>query len=206
MATEKQINANRANAKLSQGPTSEDGQLRAALNNFRHGLAVKTNEHFGILYDENQEKFDELLATLNAEYAPTNETETILVRHMAQHDWLRARALRYQSDLLFVGLKDLEEKKFALFLRYETTHEKAFHKAHNELQNLRKQEQNREIGFESQQLKQAAENRAVEAQILRREQFNFKKEAFERRQQAQEQRNVAVKTPPEPSVGREMAA
>ena len=79
-------------------------------------------------------------------------------------------------------------------------------KSLRELQNLRKQEQNREIGFESQRCKQAAEVRAVETQNLRREQFNFKKEVFERRQQAQERRNFALKTPPQPSVGLQQAA
>ena len=206
MATEKQINANRENAKLSQGPTSEAGLADAALNNFRHGLAVTTNEHFGILYNENKEKFDELLANLNTQYAPANETETILVRHMAQHDWLHARALRLQADCILEGPKDFQEKRFALFLRYGTTHRRAFYDALNQLLNLRKQEQNNEIGFESRRLKQAAETRAVEAQNLRREQFSFKKEVFESRQQAQQRRNVAVQTPPHPSIGLQQAA
>ena len=64
MATEKQIRANQANAKLSQGPVTEAGRIAAQLNAFRHGLAVKTNLHFGMLYEEKQEVFDEVLANL----------------------------------------------------------------------------------------------------------------------------------------------
>ncbi len=206
MATEKQIAANQANAKLSQGPVTDAGKIAAQINAFRHGLAVKTNLHFGMLYDENQEVFDELLANLNKDHAPTNETERLLVLHMAQHEWLRARALRLQADCVQHGEKSVEADKFALFMRYGTTHERGFHKSLNELQSLRKQERNMEIGIESQRLKQAVEIRAVESQNLRREQFEFKKEVFQTKQQAQARRNSAVQTPPSPSVGQKMVA
>jgi hypothetical protein len=199
MATEKQIAANQANAKLSHGPVTEAGRIAAELNAFRHGLAVKTHEHFGMLYDEKQEVFDELLSNLNKDHAPTNETESLLVRHMAQHEWLRARALRLQADCVQHGVKSVEADKFALFMRYQTTHERAFHASLNQLQSLRKQERNMEIGIESQRLKQAAEIRAVESQNLRREQFEFKKEVYQARK-------VAVKAPVVPSGGLKMAA
>ena len=106
---------------------------------------------------------------------------------MTESEWLRARALRLQAGSLEVGL----EKRFALFLRYETTHERAFYKALNELQSIRKQSHNREIGFESQKLKQAAETRAAEAlnvrkdaQILKREEFEFKKATAQMKKEA----------------------
>jgi len=70
---------------------------------------------------------------------------------------------------------NLNEKRLPLFIRYETTHERAFYRALKELQTLRKEKRNTEIGFESQKLKQAAETRASEAQTLRREQFEWKK-------------------------------
>jgi hypothetical protein len=70
---------------------------------------------------------------------------------------------------------NLNEKRLPLFIRYETTHERAFYRALKELQTLRKEKRNIEIGFESQKLKQAAEARASEAQTLRREQFEWKK-------------------------------
>ncbi len=199
MATEKQIRANQANAKLSHGPVTEAGRIAAEINAFRHGLAVKTNLHFGMLHDEKQEVFDELLANLNQQLAPANETETILVRHMAQHEWLRARALRLQAECVGGGVDNLDSTKFALFMRYGTTHERAFHQSLNQLQSLRKQERNMEIGIESQRLKQAAEIRSIESQNLRREQFEFKKEVYQARK-------VAVKAPVAPPLGREMAA
>ena len=206
MATEKQIAANQRNAKLSHGPTSEAGLLASQINNFRHGLAVKTHEHFGLLYDENPEKFDELLNSLRQEHNPTTETEGLLVRRMAEYEWLRARALRFQADCLMLGEKSLDTAKLALFIRYQTTHERAFYKALNELQSLREQKRNTEIGIEAQQLKQSAEVRASEAQNLKREEFLWKKEVFQMKKQAQEQRNVAQVVPETASDGRKMAA
>jgi hypothetical protein len=189
MATEKQKAANKENAQHSTGPTSEAGSIQAALNNYRHGLATYTHEHFGYMSDENPEKFAELLNQLCHEHIPTGETEYILVRHMAESEWLRGRALRFQAECMIHGFKSVETAKLALFIRYETTHQRAFYKALNELQNLRKQKQNSEIGFESQNLKKAAESRASEALNLKKEEFLLKKETVQWRMQAQKGQN-----------------
>jgi len=183
MATEKQTAANRENAQHSTGPTSQEGlEASSWVNAWRHGLAVKDHERFSLLMDENREKFDELQQRLNDEHLPTSETEILLVRHMAQSEWLRARALRLQNDLLQDAGKNVDPAKLAIFLRYETTHERNFHRSLKELLTFRQQRRNAEIGFESQKLKQAAEVRASEgmnlkkeAQILKREEFEFKK-------------------------------
>jgi len=213
MATEKQKAANKANAQHSTGPTSEAGSVESALNNWRHGMAVKTHEHFGFLMEENPEKFTELLDQLRQEHNPTSETESILVRHMAESEWLRGRALRFQADCMMYGFKNVEPTKLALFIRYETTHERAFHKALNELQNIRKQKQNSEIGFESQGIKKAAEARATEGLNLKKEEFEFKKMVFHGKQEAQERRNTPSQTPSPAEVapdadstGQQMAA
>jgi hypothetical protein len=94
MSTESQIEANRENAKLSTGPKSEAGKAAAALNNTRHGLAGA----FRVLPTESQSDFDELLATLRDEHQPATFTETTLVEAMAQHHWLRQRALNLESS------------------------------------------------------------------------------------------------------------
>jgi hypothetical protein len=97
---------------------------------------------------------------------------------MAESEWLRARAVRLQTDVLFHD-QIYGPQKLALFLRYQTTHERAFYKALNELQKLRKERTKAEIGFESQKLKQAAETRSGEALNLRKEALNLKKAEFE---------------------------
>ena len=148
MATAKQTAANRENAQHSTGPTSQARlDASARINAWRHGLAVKDHERFGILYDENPDKFNELLARLTQEHAPTTETEVILMRHMAQSEWLRARALRLQADCVQDGLAKEDVAKLGVLIRYQTTHERAFHRSLKELQNLRKERRNVEIGF-----------------------------------------------------------
>ena len=183
MATQKQIDANRKNAQSSTGP-SEESLIITAFNAYRHGLAVNHPERFTFLDDEKSEKFEELLNNLTTEHQPQTETERTLVRHMTESDWLRARAIRLQTKCIDGGAK-YKLEQLPLFIRYQTTHERAYYKALKELQNIRKQSQKDEIGFESQKLKQAAENRAAEAlnvkkdaQILKREEFEFKKDGL----------------------------
>jgi hypothetical protein len=104
------------------------------------------------------------------------------------------------------GLAKEDVAKLGVLIRYQTTHERAFHRSLKELQTLRKERRNLEIGFESQKLKQASEVRAVEcvnlkkeAQILKREEFEFKKFVIQMKKGAPQ----AVETGP---VGQEMAA
>jgi methylmalonyl-CoA mutase N-terminal domain/subunit len=100
----------------------------------------------------------------------------------------------------------LNEKRLALFIRYETTHERAFYRALKELQTLRKEKRNTEIGFESQKLKQAAETRAAEALNLKREALEFKKAVVEMKNAAN-QTKKGVRPPVENSPdGQEMVA
>ena len=98
---------------------------------------------------------------------------------MAQSEWLRARALRLQADCVRDGLANEDVPKLGVLIRYQTTHERAFHRSLKELQNLRKERRNTEIGFESQKLKQAAEVRAVEALKLKRNAQDLQREALE---------------------------
>jgi hypothetical protein len=145
MSTEAQIAANQKNSQLSGGPKSAEGKAKICLNAFRHGLAGA----FMILSDEVREDFDELYEGLRAEHKPENPTEILLVESMAQHYWLMQRALRFQS-LSFDG-DSCDEKQLGLYLRYQTTHERAFYKALNTLVKLRADKRKAEIGFELQQ-------------------------------------------------------
>ena len=89
---------------------------------------------------------------------------------MWEAEWLRIRAIFFQTMCLDPETGFLrEEKRFALFLRYQTTHERAFYKALNELQKLRNEKRNREIGFESQK-------RSAEVHEIKKEAHNLKKQ------------------------------
>jgi hypothetical protein len=147
MATESQIEANRENAKLSTGPKSEAGKAAAALNNTRHGLAGT----FRVLPTESQSEFDELVAILRDEHQPATFTEMTLVEAMAQHHWLRQRALGLESSCYDPATGQItDQKQLTLLLRYQTTHERGFHKGMNDLLKLRAAKRKVQIGFESQ--------------------------------------------------------
>ena len=167
MSTESQIRANQANAQHSTGPTSETGQAVSSMNNFRHGLAGA----FRVLASENQDEFDQLLTGLRSEHQPSTITESMLVEKMAEHYWLGQRALRCQHTCFTDDTLAMEDqsRRGTLFLRYQTTHDRAFHRNLNDLLKLRSERRKQEIGFESQNQKQAiiairqsAENRRQE--------------------------------------------
>jgi len=58
-----------------------------------------------------------------------------LLQQMAQSWWLMQRAIRIQSQA-FTETR-IDTHKLALFLRYQTTHERAFYKALNTLTKLK---------------------------------------------------------------------
>ncbi len=151
MSTAKQIAANQANAQHSTGPTTEEGKANSCLNNFRWGFCGA----FTVLPSEDEEDYDTLLLGLRAEHQPKTVTETILVEKMAQNHWLGERAQRLQH----LALADANEKQFSLFLRYQITNDRAFHKCLSDLLKLRAEKRRAEIGFERQRQREAEEAR-----------------------------------------------
>jgi hypothetical protein len=180
MSTAAQILANQKNAQSSTGPASPEGKRASSKNRTTHGLS-HTNTFFYLLPDEDGEKFLELNALLREEHQPQTETERILVRRLGEHEWLRTRALRLQRCCLSgpANMSILDNQQFALFIRYQTTQERAFYKALKELQTIRTQREKEQIGFESQKRLQAAEQRAAEAHNLKKQEFELKKGEFE---------------------------
>jgi hypothetical protein len=161
MATNLQINANRENAKKSTGAKTPEGLAASAQNNFRHGLIGS----FSVLPWEDRAAFDKLLKDLTDEHQPSTPTETLLVERLARHFWLSERALALQSGCFNASAPACDdEKRLALYMRYHATHERAFYKALSELQKLRKQKTQEQIGFERQSARQAAEARRLELQ------------------------------------------
>ena len=179
MATPAQIEANRRNSQLSTGATSEAGREASSRNNLQHGLCSGTELFFALMPGEDPEDFAHLALSLQDQYEPQDATEIILVRRMAEAEWMRGRAVKLQTACLVNEPDNL--KKIALYLRYGTTHERSFYKALNELQKLREQTRKAEIGFESQTLKQAAETRAAEALNVKKDALNLKKEELDRK-------------------------
>ena len=171
MSTQAQVLANRANAQHSSGPITDAGKAASSQNNFRHGFASK----FKVLDWENQDDFNTLLTTFSTEHQPENPYEIVLVEKMAQHFWLTQRALVLQEQCFRPDLAMGEaDRKLALYMRYQTTQDRAFGKCADELRKLRNETRKQEIGFESQKRCEADQTRKQEMHEARLRLVNSK--------------------------------
>ena len=150
MSTPNQIAANKANAQHSTGPKTPEGKAKSAVNRLSFGFASNTI----IIPGENPDEYRGLVEDFIAEHQPVCVTEQVLVEKMAQQHWLSLRALRLQGEaFIYQACADIGfavPKDLALLNRYQTSADRAFHRAHNELVKAKKQRPNSEIGFESQ--------------------------------------------------------
>ncbi len=155
MSTAAQIAANQKNALHSTGPKTAEGKAAAAQNNFRHGLRGQ----FTVLPNENGQDFANLLQGLREEHQPTTVTEQLLVDRMAEHEWLsrRAQALIDEATLDIATTDQTTEptKTLSLWLRYQTTHDRGFHKCLADILKLRNEKRKNQIGFERQKHEEA---------------------------------------------------
>jgi hypothetical protein len=176
MSTAAQRKANRENAQHSSGPTTEAGKEVSSRNNFRHGLCA----NFQVLSCEDQKVYDDIFERFLRAEQPADDVERELVAKMARHSWLSERAIRCQEACFLVQPQTPEDQKdrangialrhtdLEIYLRYQTTHDRAYARASAELLRRRKERRSAEIGFESQKRREAQEARS-HAQEIRRE-------------------------------------
>jgi hypothetical protein len=115
----------------STGPRTPSGLARSSQNARTHGLSSLTSV-FVLLPGEDQKEWIELLRDLTNEFQPVSRTERILVTDMAQSHWLTQRAINLQTS----SIED--PKVFALYLRYQTTHHRAYYRALKQLMAMQK--------------------------------------------------------------------
>ncbi len=139
---------NRANSQHSTGPVSVQGKLASSRNSLKHGLASGQI----IIPGEDASAFESLLAALLDEHQPGGTTEELLIAEMAQSHWLAQRALRLQNECFTA--EGVDDKRLSLYMRYHTTHQRAFHKALTTLMKLKKEQAR---GFVSHSSKRATE-------------------------------------------------
>lgn len=179
--SEARLSANRANAQLSSGPTSTAGKQIASQNSARHGLTGT----FRVLGDESQAQFDDLLKGFLRAEAPVGAAEIEMVEQMAQASWLSRRSVRLQDKCILAlqsGDPERERaarKDLALYMRYQTTHDRAFIRFSVELRKCRNERRRTERGFVSQKLREAREQRRGELDAIRRATENRKQERHE---------------------------
>ena len=129
-------NTSQQNAQHSTGPVTDAGKAASSKNSFRHGLTAAA---MIMVNGERIEDFLDLANTFLAEHNPATITEETLVTQMINGVWLSKRAAYLQQDLI-IGSQVPDEKKLALYMRYQAMHDRNFHKAHNELRRMRKED------------------------------------------------------------------
>ena len=145
--------ANRANAQHSSGAKSPETKSISAQNHTTHGLARHHNGNFKILTSEDPQAFEALKQSLLTEHNPLTPTQSILVHNMAESHWLAERAQRLQDSCIHPDTGAVtDEKHFSLYMRYKTTHTRAFHKSLNDLLKLRAEKRKADLGFEAQKV------------------------------------------------------
>lgn len=96
MATNRQIAANRKNARRSTGPRTAAGKARSAMNSTKHGLLSQ----FRLIDDEDPQEFSKFADGARADFKPEGEVEGYYVRRWIQNAWLGKRLDKVQSALL----------------------------------------------------------------------------------------------------------
>ena len=100
MATQRQIEANRRNARSSTGPRTEAGKAASSANALSHGLtAVKSV----VLPEENPGDFERLREGVIADLAPTGALQEALAHRVAMLLWRLDRVARLEAELFVHG-------------------------------------------------------------------------------------------------------
>src|SRR5271169_6738399 len=99
MISEKQLAANRGNALLSHGPTSEAGKNRSRLNALRHGLTGQVTT----MTDEDRAAHDQFSSALMKDLAPEGAMETQLAQRIATDSWRLNRISAIEDNLFALG-------------------------------------------------------------------------------------------------------
>jgi hypothetical protein len=141
--------AERAASKLASTasiPVQPDVPVAAPPSPARH-----RNGAFKLLSSEDPIGFEAFKQSLLNEYQATTPTESILVNGMVESSWLAQRAQRLHDTFLNPETGEITDApKASLYMRYCTTHTRAFHKSLNDLLKLRSERRKAAIGFEAQ--------------------------------------------------------
>jgi hypothetical protein len=98
-ATQKQLEANRQNAKKSTGPCTPEGKVRASLNAWRHGLTGQV----ATMPDEDRRAFETFTAEIRAAYHPEGALERQIAQSIAEDEWRLNRARAIENNVIALG-------------------------------------------------------------------------------------------------------
>jgi hypothetical protein len=131
MASVKQIEANRANAKRSTGPRTRAGNARSRLNSWKHGLTAEEITVVG----EDPRKFEALRAELWKQFQPEEGLDSVLVDLLMGYAWRLRRASVIEANMFANRLYiDYSVATFLpVFTRYEAFLLNGFHRTLQQL-------------------------------------------------------------------------
>ncbi len=103
MATTAQIIANRANAQLSTGPRTAEGQQASSSNAKSHGLTSRS----AFLPGEDPQEYEHFHHAYTARYLPQDMIEQKMVSELADLEWRLRRVSEFEAQLFNVEYRKL---------------------------------------------------------------------------------------------------
>ena len=100
MATQRQIEANRQNCRLSTGPRTEAGKAASSANALSHGLTAASTV---VLPEEDADAFERLREGVIADLDPAGALQEALAQRIAVLLWRLDRAARLEAELFVHG-------------------------------------------------------------------------------------------------------
>jgi hypothetical protein len=105
VATRKQIEANKRNAKQSTGPRTADGKARVASNALKHGLSAKQI----VLVNERPKDFEAFRLGVLSALNPIGELEEALTENIIAGLWRLRRVPVLEAAVFATGMGDRSE-------------------------------------------------------------------------------------------------
>jgi hypothetical protein len=103
MATAAQVIANRANAQLSTGPRTPEGQQASSSNSKSHGLTSRS----ALLPGEDPQEYELFHHAYTARYLPQDMIEQKMVSELADLEWRLRRVSEFEAQLFNVEYRKL---------------------------------------------------------------------------------------------------
>ena len=136
MISENRLAANRANARLSTGPRTEEGKARSSQNARTHGLTARDL----VVRDDEREEFQELLASFQSELDPLGALEQTLFDEIVHAAWNLRRIRRLEASLATSAsdpiLDDTLEPTLNRLARYQARFERTLSRSIRDLRAL----------------------------------------------------------------------
>jgi hypothetical protein len=99
MSTDSQINANRANAQHSTGPSSPEGKLKSSHNALKTGLTGRTI----LLPTDDVAAYRQIVAIVNDQWRPETDPEKLVVQSIVDTQWRLLRIPTLESAIWALG-------------------------------------------------------------------------------------------------------